>query len=96
MRLSESSKKILLGNVELLRYCKSGGISIEKIKRCNIEKMGDTYVFVLNKENTPISKNLIPLDVDLLTQPDVVLIMDASNRNLEFKTTEKTIRLIQD
>ena len=86
---------VLFGNIELIKYCNSSGLSIEKIRRCNIEKMGDTYVFVLNKENAPKSKELIPLDIDLLTQPDVVLIMDAGNKDLRFQTTEKTTRLIK-
>ena len=31
MRLNESSKQILFGNIELIKYCRGAGVSIEKI-----------------------------------------------------------------
>ena len=95
MRLSNSSKVMVFGNINLLRYCQNSGISIEKLKKCNIEKMGDMYVFVLDKENMPKSKCLIPLDIDLETQPDVVLTMNIqSENNIEINTTDKTVRVL--
>ena len=95
MRLGRANKRIVLGNVELIKYCKSAGISVEKLKQCEIEQMGNLFVFVLEKENKPKSKCLIPLDVDLDTQPDVVLTMEVDeNNSLEFETFEKTRRIL--
>ena len=95
MRLNDSSKTLVFGNVNLIRYCQGAGISIDKLKRCNIEKMGNTYVFVFSKENAPKSNLLIPLDVDMATQPDVVLKMEIlDDTNITFETTDKTLRLL--
>lgn len=96
MRVGNSAKHLILGNVHLISYCNSVGIDINKLKQCNIEKMGDKYVFVLSKFNAPKSKSLIPLDVDIATQPDIVLIMDvdADNEKVSFETTSKTIRVL--
>ena len=95
MRLNESSKILVFGNINLIKYCNGAGISIDKLKRCNIEKMGNTYVFVLSKENTPKSNLIIPLDIDIETQPDVVLTMEIQNEeNIKFETTDKTLRLL--
>ena len=40
MRLNETSKIMVYSNMHLLRYCKGAGISIDKLKKCNIEQMG--------------------------------------------------------
>ena len=95
MRLSENSKFMVCGNVNLLRYCTESGISIEKLKQCNIEKMGNHYVFVLSKENKPKSKCMLPLDIDLETQPDIVLTMEIQGEDkVKFETTDKTVRVL--
>jgi hypothetical protein len=96
MRLNASSRIAINGNVNLLRYCQDAGISMDKLKECNIEKMGDNYVYVLSKENAPRSNALIPLDKDLETQPDVVLIMhiNTETSQVEFETTSKTMRVL--
>jgi len=95
MRLNNSSKTMVFGNINLIRYCHGAGISLDKLKKCNIEKMGNTYVFVLSKENMPKSNSLIPLDVDIATQPDVVLTMEVlGEENINFGTTDKTLRIL--
>ena len=95
MRLNETSKIMVYSNMHLLRYCKGAGISIDKLKKCNIEQMGNMYVFVLDRKNVPISKSLIPLDIDLETQPDIVLTMKIeSEDNIQINTTDKTIRVL--
>ena len=95
MRLSDNSKFMVCGNINLINYCLEAGISIDKLKRCNIEKMGNYYVFVLSKENKPKSNNMLPLDIDLETQPDVVLTMEIQgDNNVKFETTDKTRRVL--
>lgn len=96
MRLSETSKAILIGNIEFIKYCRECGISLEKMDKCNIEKMGDTYVFVLCKNNIPKANSDILLDLDIETQPDIVLIMeyDKESKVFKFETTEFTKRVL--
>ena len=97
MRLSDNSKLLVFGNIDLIKYCKSSGISLEKLKKCSIEKMGNNYVFVLSKNNNVKSSSLIQLDVDLDTQPDIVLIMEVTDgKFIEFKTTNKTLRILNN
>lgn len=94
MRLNESSKQILFGNIELIKYCRGAGVSIEKIKRCNIERMGDLYVFVLSKDNVKdLADKYLEYDID--TQPDIVLTMEYKDgKGFEFETTEFTKRVL--
>ena len=94
MRLNESSKQILFGNIELIKYCRVAGVSIEKIKRCNIERMGDLYVFVLSKDNVKdLADKFLEYDID--TQPDIVLTMEYKDgKGFEFGTTEFTKRVL--
>ena len=95
MRLNNASKTLVCGNVELLKKCNEAGISIDKLKKCNIEKMGKNYVFVLAKDNKPKSKCSLPLDIDIETQPDIVLIMEVTDENgIKFETTDKTRRVL--
>lgn len=93
MRLNESSKAVMFGNKDLIAYCKSVGISIPKLEKCNIEKMGDTHVFVLSK-NHGYGKGML-LEHDLDTQPDIVLIMEyIGNNKFKFETTNNTKRVL--
>ena len=95
MRLNNQSKALVCGNIELLKKCNEVGISIDKLKKCNIEKMGNNYVFVLSKDNKPKSKSSLPLDIDLDTQPDIVLIMEVTDDNtIRFETTQYTKRIL--
>lgn len=95
MRLNIQSKTLVCGNINLLKYCQSSGISIEKLMKCNIEKMGNKYVFALSKENKPKSKSSLPLDVDIDTQPDIILIMEvAEDGTINFENTDKTTRVL--
>lgn len=96
MRLNNNSKLLVLGNIELIKYCSNSGISLDKLKKCNIEKMDNNYVFVLSKNTSIKSESLIQLDVDLDTQPDIVLIMEVNNGIFRFKTTDKTIRVLSN
>ncbi|MCR5167876.1 MAG: hypothetical protein K6C13_11805 [Oscillospiraceae bacterium] len=94
MRLSEGTKTAFLGNVKLIEYCNGAGISLKKLNKCSIERMGNDYVFVLQKDFNRKSHKAIMLDYDIETQPDVVLIMKYENGGFSFQTTEKTIRLV--
>lgn len=49
MRLSNTTKELVVGNETLIKYCKSSGIDHKKLKNCSIEKMGDNYIFTLKK-----------------------------------------------
>lgn len=95
MRLNDASKTLICGNIELLKKCNEAGISIDKLRMCNIEKMGKKYVFVLSKDSKPKPKCDLPLDVDIDTQPDIVLIMEVTDENkIQFETTDKTKRVL--
>lgn len=105
MRLNEQSKAVVCGNIELMKYCRRVGISSKKLKECNIEKVTEcsveefrnAYVFVLSKENAPKSKCILPLDIDLYMQPDIVLIMRVlDDCSISFKTTQFTGRIYGD
>lgn len=96
MRLSEQAKVILFGNIELIKYCRRVGIDEEKLKKCNIGIMGNMYVLSLSKENPPKSKCILHIDIDLDTQPDIVLIMSVSNKGgIDFETTSFTKRVLR-
>lgn len=94
MRLNENHKRVICGNVEIIKFCSETGISVKRLTECNIEKMGDLYVFVLNKDKEYESQNILPLDIDMETQPDVVLTVDSSSNPLKIETTDKTQRLL--
>ena len=95
MRLNNKLKTMIFGNIELIRFCNNSFINIEKLKQCEIERMNGIYMFALEKENKPVSKCMIPLDVDIATQPDVVLIMEVNDDGtINFKTTDKTKRIL--
>lgn len=95
MRISNTLKTIVLGNTHLIEYCNSTGIDISKLKSCNIERMDNLLVFALEKENKPKSTQIIPLDVDLATQPDPVLQIEVNGDKLNFHTTDKTSRILK-
>lgn len=97
MRLSKEHKAVLFGNVDLLMFCKNSAIDLKKLKECNIEEMGHgVYVFTLSKAVKPKSEQLLPLDIDLMTQPDIVLTAEVSNDKLEINTTKHTKRVLVD
>lgn len=95
MRLSDSARTLVMGNAEILNKCRELSVDINKFKRCNIEQMGNHYVFILSKDNVPKSKCVIPLDTDIDSQPDIVLIVTAENGKLTFETTEYTPRILR-
>lgn len=86
--LNENTKIVIMGNVQLLDYCKENEINIQKLSKCNIERMGSKYFFVLGKD---ISDPSLENDID--SQPDVVLMMDVSNETFKFSLTENTKRV---
>ena len=89
-----STKTLILGNKDLLNYCKSCGISTEKLRQCNIEKMGDSFVIVMPKEGSELVEST--MENDIATQPDIVLIMRVEESgDIEFRTTDSTIRLLE-
>ena len=90
--LSDETKKVVLGNIQLLEFCKHQNIDIEKMKKCNIERMGDEFFFVMSKNN-----GIEPsLENDIATQPDIVLIMHTSSEDFDFETTEWTSKIFGD
>lgn len=93
MRLGDCSKAVLMGNRDLLEYCNNVGISVSKLEMCNIEKMGETYVFVLSKNYNYPKPVLLEHDID--TQPDIVLIMEyQGQKKFKFETTTHTRRVL--
>ena len=57
--------------------------------------MGNTYVFVLSKDNIEQSNLIIPLDIDMDSQPDIVLTMEVEPEgSIKLNTTDKTVRLL--
>lgn len=96
MRLIEKEKKMFMRNVDFIKYINSNPIDVEKLKKCNIEKMGGDYYIVLSKENIPKSTCALPLDVDIASQPDIVLIASVNEQGaLNIKETEKTKRILK-
>lgn len=92
MRLNENSKKEVLHNEGLIEYCKIVGINIEKLSKCNIEKVDNNYIFVLSKNTRYDTKTM--LEHDLETQPYIVLTMNYNgNNDYIFKTTEHTVKI---
>ena len=89
--LGKTSKKIVMGNIQLMDYCNNNSISLVKLNDCNIEKIGNTYFFVLKKENQPDETSM---DADIDSQPDVVLTMDVTNDDFKFENTQWTSRVI--
>ena len=57
--------------------------------------MSNHYVFILSKNNVPKSKCAIPLDIDISSRPDIVLIITVENGKLTFETTEYTPRILR-
>lgn len=54
-------------------------------------------LFVLSKENKHKFKSSLLLDIDIDTQPDIVLIMEVNNdETIHFETTEYTRRILKD
>lgn len=51
--------------------------------------MDNILAFTLEKENKPKSTQIIPLDIDLATQPDPVLQIEVSDDEIHFHTTDK-------
>ena len=95
MRLNKNDKYILMGNIELLNKCKEMAVDINKLKKCNVEQMGNNYVFALSKDNVPKQGRIPSLANDIATQPDIVLIMTVENGKLTFETTEYTPRILR-
>lgn len=95
MRVSDTLKTVVFGNKHLINYCESAKIDMFKLKKCNIERMDNTLVFTLDKESKPKSSQIIPLDIDLATQPDPVLQMEIDGDRIEFYKTDKTNRIMK-
>ena len=95
MRLNKNDKYILMWNIELLNKCKEMAVDIDKLKKCNVEQMGNHYVFVLSKDNVPKQGRIPSLANDIATQPDIVLIMTVEDNKSTFETTEYTPRILR-
>lgn len=96
MRLIDKEKKMFMRNVDFIKYIHSHPIDVEKLKKCNIEKMGGDYYIVLSKENIPKSTYALPLDVDIESQPDIVLIVSVNeDGTLDIQETGKTKRILK-
>lgn len=87
--LKRTAKTMVMGNVQLLDYCKKNNIQIAKLNTCNIEKMNDLYFFVLPKNIKNAS-----MEHDIDSQPDVVLAMDTSDDKFKFEQTEWTSKIL--
>ncbi len=87
--VSIPTKNIIIGNIQLIEYCNAQHIDLNKLQNCNIEKMGNTYFFVLSKRNV----GDVSMDDDIDCQPDVVLTMDVTDSVFQFNNTDKTERI---
>lgn len=95
-RLNSKARAIAMTNSILLEFCRNNNIDMDKLHECQIESMDGDYYFTLTKDNAPKSKQLIPLDIDIATQPDVVLILKSEDGiKVEVETTEWTHRLLK-
>lgn len=95
MKLAETTKKLVLGNIELIRFCMNNNLDINKLSNCSIEKMKHDYYLCLPKEGVQgLNKAGVLLEKDTETQPDVVLIISLDDvDNIKFETTEFTKRI---
>ena len=83
--LNPATKKVVLGNIQLLKYCEDQNIDISKLQSCRIERMDNIFYFCMAK------KNVVPsMENDIASQPDIVLTMDVSQDEFEFEITKQT------
>lgn len=94
MRLNDDMKRIVIGNVDLIKYCNSIGVDLSKLRKCHIERMGNHLVFGLPKIGVLKSQNELPLDIDIDSQPDIVLVMTVEGDDLRFETTKNTVKVL--
>lgn len=96
MRLIDKEKKMFMRNIDFIEYINSKPIDVDKLNKCNIEKMGGDYYIVLSKDNIPKSTCALPLDVDIESQPDIVLIVSVNgDGTLDIQETGKTKRILK-
>ena len=88
--INKPTKSVLLGNIQLLDYCKRQHIDLDKLQMCNVERMGNKFFFVLS-----IGAKSPTLENDIESQPDVVLTMDVSKSCFQFDRTEWTRRVVK-
>jgi hypothetical protein len=94
MRLIDKEKKMFMRNIDFIKYINSKPIDVDKLSKCSIEKMDGDYYIVLSKENIPKSTCALPLDVDIASQPDIVLIVRVNeDGTLNIQGTDKTQRI---
>lgn len=96
MRLIDKEKKMFMRNIDFIEYINSKPIDVDKLNKCNIEKMGGDYYIVLSKDNIPKSTCALPLDVDIESQPDIVSIVIVNeDGTLDIQETDKTKRILK-
>ena len=94
MRLAQGHKRVIMDNINILKHCEESGIDKLKLHKCNIEKMDNVFMFVLDKEDIPKNPPEY-FGCDLRFQPDVVLeVHFDENGNLTFNQTDKTYRIL--
>ena len=86
-------RAVLLNCIEVIKYCKSVGLDLNKLKSCRVEKMFDEYVFGLLKKGYDDDDSDWYLHEDLSTQPDIVLIVSCRDDEIIIKDTDKTYLL---
>ena len=96
MRLSNVIKTVVLGNVHLIKFCEASKIDMNKLQQCDIERIDNELVFTLDKVDKPKSTQVLPLDIDIATQPDPVLVMIVNEKEVKFSTTNKTHRVFKE
>lgn len=101
-RLADDTKRLVLGNVELLKFCENNNIDLEKLKECSIERMRQPketcsyYLFGIKKEYIPESKCELLLDIDIPSQPAIVLILTVPDKGeISFETTDDLFRVLK-
>ena len=95
MRLSRGHTRMIMDNINLLRFCQVAEIDLSIFYQCDIEKMDNQFMFVLQKENAPQMPEGV-YGCDLRAQPDIVLIVEPDeNGNLIIGTTRHTVRILK-
>ena len=88
-------KAVVLGNIHLIKFCETSNIDINKLQQCSIERIDNELIFTLDKIDKPKSTQILPLDIDIATQPDPVLVMTVNAELVKFNTTNKTCRVLK-
>lgn len=103
--LDYTTKLMILGNKDLLKFAVKNKIDREKLKKCDIMRFGSIFFFILNDDNSssdvhntcPV-KEICPMKSGLGNISDVVLLLYLKDDEDEafFEKTDWTYRIMKD